>query len=130
MEKWKEENIKPHLFTEVEVCDDGESWEKRKLNGFRSGGGFSFLADGVEWQYMRLIPEKKTRLMTPTKLAGKWLDFGDRKALVIDCDNFAVYTRIEGEYFGVDELACGVHGCRGWRDTPDGELHTSFEVEQ
>ena len=130
-DEWNEETIRPHLFTEVEVCDDGLSWKKRKLNGFRDRDGFPFLANGLNWKHMRLIPELTKRLMAPMELCGKWLDFGGAEgiSLVTGCANDGdIHTSHDA--FSIDDLNCHNHGCQGWRDTPDGELHTSFEVEQ
>jgi len=126
--EWNEENIREHMFTEVEVSTDGTSWFRRKLGGFcpLKYSPF-FTASGVGYRHMRLIPKPKKRLMKPIEIVGWWLDFGDdRVSLIIDCDDTFVMTR--SDTFRVEELNCHAHGCQGWRDTPTSELNTSFEV--
>ena len=126
--EWNEENIKEHLFTEVEVGKGG-FWTRAKLDGFRlcAQGRFRFIADGKSWLYMRPLPKLVKRLIKPIELAGRWLDFGDDgMALICGFDEDCVMTSHDS--FEIEALNCHAHGCQGWRDTPTSELNTSFEV--
>ena len=126
--EWNEDNIKAHMFTEVEVKDIGDYWTRAKLDGFRSGALAPFNANGSSWVYMRLIPKPVKRLMKPIELAGKWLDFVyDGMSLICGFDEDYVMTSHDS--FEIESLDLHDHGCQGWRDTPTSELHTSFEVD-
>jgi len=128
--EWNEENIREHMFTEVEVSEDGEIWHIKKLNGFLCDKYRPFVtAFGGVYGYMRLITKPTQRLMKPIELAGKWLDFGnDGMALIVGVDDNCVMTH--SEMFGIESLNCHDYGCQGWRDTPTSELNTSFEVDE
>ena len=128
--EWNEDNIRGHLFTEVEVSTDGTSWFRRKLGGFcpLKYSPF-FTASGVGYRHMRLITKPTKRLMKPIELGGRWLDFGDDGvSLVIGYDDDYVYTR--DHTFAIRNLNHNDDDCQGWRDTPTSELHTSFEVDE
>ena len=71
--EWNEDNIREHLFTEVEVSDSIGHWTRTKLDGFREGSASPFLSDGESWRHMRLITKPKKRLMTIKELWGKTL---------------------------------------------------------
>jgi len=71
--EWNEENIKEHLFTVVDVSDNGIDWARTKLEGFRSKATYPFVAEGSGWVHMRLITKPKKRLMTIKELWGKTL---------------------------------------------------------
>jgi len=127
--EWNEENIKEHLFTVVDVSDNGIDWARTKLEGFRSKATYPFVAEGSGWVHMRLITKPKKRLMKPIELANKWLDFStDGMSLVCGFDDGGVTTSHDS--FNIEELNCNAHGCQGWRDTPTSELNTSFEVDE
>ena len=127
--EWNEDNIKSHMFTEVEVIDNERAWSRGKLYGFTSRTRSRFLAVGATWLHMRLIPKPKRRLMKPIELAGRWLDFGsDGMSLVCGFDDGGVTTTHES--FEIESLDLHDHGCQGWRDTPTSELNTSFEVDE
>jgi len=127
--EWNEENIKEHLFTVVDVSDNGIDWARTKLEGFRSKATYPFVAEGSGWVRMRLIPKKTKRLMKPIELAGKWLDFGDDgMALIIGVDYNCVMTH--SDTCGIESLNCNAHNCQGWRDTPTSKINTSFEVDE
>jgi hypothetical protein len=127
--EWNEDNIKAHMFTEVEVSDNERAWSRGKLYGFTSRTRSRFLAVGATWLHMRLIPKPKRRLMKPIELAGRWLDFGsDGMSLVCGFDDGGVTTTHES--FEIESLDLHDHGCQGWRDTPTSELNTSFEVDE
>jgi hypothetical protein len=126
--EWNEDNIKAHMFTEVEVSDNERDWSRGKLYGFTSRTRSRFLAVGATWLHMRLIPKPKRRLMKPIELAGKWLDFAEEgMTTVIEFDNKFVFSR-ENKYY-IQALKDSPN-CQGWRDTPTSELHTSFEVDE
>ena len=125
--EWNEENIREHMFTEVEVSDHGIDWSRGKLYGFSSCSPSRFLAGGTTWNLMRLIPKPVKRLMKPIELAGRWLDFGsDGMSIVCGFDDGAVCSSHDS--FEIESLDIHDHGCIGWRDTPTSELNTSFEV--
>jgi len=73
--EWNEESIREHMFTEVEVSDDGHKWHRRHLitfDKFDHSTPFTD-ADRDDWRHMRLIPKPKKRLMTIKELWGKTL---------------------------------------------------------
>jgi hypothetical protein len=73
--EWTEETIREHMFTEVEVSDNGHEWYRRHLimfDKFDHSTPFTD-ADRDDWKYMRLIPKPKTRLMTIKELWWKTL---------------------------------------------------------
>ena len=127
--EWNEENIREHMFTDVEVSDNGVAWSRGKLYGFTSRSPIRFLAGGTTWLHMRLITKPTKRLMKHIELAGRWLDFGDDGMnLIIGYDEELIFTRDDA--FEVEALNCHDHGCQGWRDTPTSELNTSFEMDE
>ena len=127
--EWNEDNIREHMFTEVEVSDYIGHWTRAKIDGFREGSASPFLSNGESWISMRLITKPTKRLMKPIELAGKWLDFVyDGMALICGFDEDFVMTSHDS--FNIEELNCNAHGCQGWRDTPTSELNTSFEVDE
>jgi len=128
--EWNEDNIREHMFTEVEVSTDGTSWFQHKLGGFCPLKYNPFISDrGGEYRHMRLITKPKKRLMKPIELANKWLDFStDGMSLVCGFDDGGVTTSHES--FEIESLDLHDHGCQGWRDTPTSELNTSFEVDE
>ena len=71
--EWNEDNIREHLFTVVDVSDNGIDWARTKLEGFRSKATYPFVAEGSGWVHMRLITKPKMRLMTTKELWGKTL---------------------------------------------------------
>ena len=127
--EWNEENIKDHLFTEVELSRERGLWYQHKLGGFYPLKYNPFVSDrGGEYRHMRLITKPKKRLMKPIELAGKWLDFStDGMSLVCGFDEDYVMTSHDS--FEIESLDLHDHGCQGWRDTPTSELNTSFEVD-
>jgi hypothetical protein len=127
--EWNEDNIKSHMFTEVEVSDNERAWSRGKLYGFTSRTRSRFLAVGATWLHMRLIPKPKRRLMKPIELAGKWLDFGD-EGMSLMCGFGDDSIETSHDSFEVEAMNCHNHGCQGWRDTPTSELNTSFEVDE
>ena len=128
--EWNEENIREHMFTDVEMSDSGERWSKHKLGGFCPLRHHPFVSDrGGEYRHMRLIPKPTKRLMKPIELAGRWLDFStDGMSLVCGFDDGEVTTSHDS--FEVEKLNRHHYGCIGWRDTPTSELNTSFEVDE
>ena len=128
--EWNEDNIREHMFTEVEVSTDGTNWFKNNLGGFcpLKYSPF-FTASGVGYRHMRLITKPKKRIMKPIELAGRWLDFGDDgMALIIGVDYNCVMTH--SDTCGIESLNCNAHNCQGWRDTPTSKINTSFEVDE
>ena len=126
--EWNEETIREHMFTDVDVSDNGVDWSRGKLYGFTSRSPIRFLAGGTTWLHIRIITKPTKRLMKPIELAGRWLDFGDDgMALICVFDHSCVMTH--SDMFRIEELNCHAHGCQGWRDTPTSELNTSFEVD-
>ena len=127
--EWTEETIREHLFTDVEVSDNGINWSRGKLYGFAPHAPNCFLAGGTTWLHMRIITKPKKRLMKPIELANKWLDFStDGMSLVCGFDDGGVTTSHDS--FEIESLDLHDHGCQGWRDTPTSELNTSFEVDE
>ena len=127
--EWNEDNIREHMFTDVDVSDNGVDWSRGKLYGFTSRSPIRFLAGGTTWVHMRIITKPTKRLMKPIELAGKWLDFVyDGMSLVCGFDEDYVMTSHDS--FEIESLDLHDHGCQGWRNTPTSELHTSFEVDE
>ena len=126
--EWNEENIREHLFTEVELSNNSRAWCKIKLDGYRKNSTHPFITGDQGWARMRLITKPKKRLMKPIELWGKLLDFAEKgMTTVIEFDNKFVFSR-ENKY-SIQALEDSPN-CQGWRDTPTSELNTSFEVDE
>ena len=109
--EWNEDNIREHLFTVVDVSDNGIDWARTKLEGFRSKATYPFVAEGSGWVHMRLITKPKKRLMTIKELWGKTLmnECGSMMTICNSCDGNVVDS-VDGEIIPIQELHV-----RGWK---------------
>jgi hypothetical protein len=126
--EWTEETIREHMFTEVEVSDNGIDWSRGKLYGFTSRSPIRFLAGGTTWLHMRLITKPKKRIMTIKELWGKTLiDTAGEMFIVSE----ALGNRIPDSGGSFHEIKW--YSDLGWRlagPDLDYETATSLEVEE
>jgi len=126
--EWTEETIREHMFTEVEVSDIGNLWSKHRLDGFWTKTSYPFLANGTSWQYMRLIPKPKKRLMTIKELWGKTLVKKSGALVAVNRVDSAGMIKMINAWNTVEEAH--LYDWRLAGPDLDYETATSLEVEE
>ena len=127
--EWNEENIKEHLFTEVELSRERGLWYQHKLGGFYPLKYNPFISDrGGEYRHMRLITKPKKRLMTIKELWGKTLV--SRNGCLVTVNKVDSHNQIKmlSSWNTVEEARLN-----DWRlagSDLDYETATSFEVDE
>lgn len=108
-------------------------WNQRNDKYEREFCGFATKRDkfvdeyGHFWMHMELIPEKKTRLMTPAELAGGWLVFHHGRAMIAEWHDDWVATM--NSQYTVEEIRDNKREILGWSRTATGEIE-SVEVAE
>ena len=126
--EWNEENIKEHLFTVVDVSDNGIDWARTKLEGFRSKATYPFVAEGSGWVHMRLITKPKKRLMTIKELWGKTLVGKMGSLVAVNRVDSAGMIKMINDWNTVEEAH--IHDWKLAGPDLDYETATSLEVEK
>lgn len=124
------QQVKTHLFEEVECSDDGDTWRRSILMGYDADG--TYRANYTWWKHCRLPKPKAKRLLTVKEIWGRTLiHFGFGMMIVSDMngDN-EILNRSEKD----DSYWQSIEGLHrdGWRladETLEYENATSLEVE-
>ena len=126
--EWNEDNIREHMFTDVDVSDNGVDWSRGKLYGFTSRSPIRFLAGGTTWLHMRLMPKPKKRLMTIKELWGKTLVKKSGALVAVSRVDSAGMVKMINAWNTVEEAH--LYDWRLAGPDLDYETATSLEVEE